>query len=625
MHGENYAEDLFSDFIYTRTYSRYLWEQGRRETWEETVDRYCDFVFKNAKNANNIPEKVKRKAREYILNKEVLPSMRALWSAGANAERDNTPMYNCAGIAMDDIAAFGEIMYILLAGAGVGFSVESRYISKLPAVIKQQNREPLYFKIDDSRLGWKEAIDYGIGSWFEGRDVQFDYCDIRPAGAPLKISGGYSSGPAPLRRCLEFLRSTILESQGKKLNSLQIADIVCEIAASVVCGGVRRSSTICLCDVNDDLLRDCKQGTFHPRRYLMNISAVYRSKPDVLKFTQEFIDMAKSGSGERGIVNLVASRRRALKNRDKSKIALVNPCVEVGLRADGEFCNLTEVVIRPYDDFESIQDKVKTATWLGCIQATFTYFPHLRESWINNCEEERLLGVSLTGLCDNREIITQEALKYWKKTAIKISKQAAKILDINVPASVSCVKPSGTASSHVNASSGMHSRWADFYIRRVRISTHDALFKSMVEQGMPYKMDQGNHDTAIFEFPIKAPDGAFTRKDESALEQLEWYKLLAENWTDMNVSCTIYVRDEEWLDVIKYVYDNFDTISGISFFPYANKKYEDAPFEEIDEKTYIKMVNELPKIDFSLLSKYETTDTTTGSREAACAGDACEI
>ena len=625
MNKTDYAEKLFSDFIYIRTYSRYLWDQGRRETWEETVDRYCNFIFSHCPNPEAIPRKVKQKARQYILNKDVMPSMRALWSAGPNAERDNTSMYNCAAIAIESLEAFGEIMYVLLAGAGVGFSVEKRYISKLPVVSKQINKEMLRFCIPDSREGWKQAIDFGISAWFEGRDVNFDYCALRPAGTPLMVSGGYSSGPAPLQRCLEFLRDTIFNAQGRKLNSLEVADIVCEIAASVVCGGVRRSSTICLCDVDDDLMKECKQGNFHPRRFLMNISAVYRSKPDVLKFTQEFIDMAKSGSGERGIINLVAARKRALKRRDKSKIALVNPCAEVALRSDGQFCNLTEVVIRDTDDFDTVQDKVKTAVWLGCCQSSFTYFPNLRDSWTENCEEERLLGVSLTGLCDNKEIITPEALKYWKKTAKKTTQHACSILGINESASIACIKPSGTVSSLVNSSAGMHSRYAKWYIRRVRISTHDPLFKTMVEQGMPYSMDKGNHDTAIFSFPIKAPEGAYLRENEKALDQLEWYRMLVDNWADMNVSCTIYVRDEEWLDVIKYVYDHFDTINGISFFPYDNKMYEDAPFEEISEQIYNKMVADLPKIDFSLLAHYETSDTTSGNREYACAGGACAI
>jgi ribonucleoside-triphosphate reductase (thioredoxin) len=623
--NDYYAEKLFSDFIYVRTYSRYLWEEKRREAWEETVTRYIDFIFDNSPNSSLIPLKVKEKARNYILNKEVMPSMRALWSSGENAKRDNTAMYNCAAIAVADLETFGEIMYILLAGAGVGFSVEARYITELPNVPAQRNKDPLYFKIPDTRLGWKQAIDFGISAWFEGRDVQFDYCEIRPAGSALLISGGYSSGPDPLRRALEFIRETILNAQERKLNSLEVADIVCEIANSVVCGGVRRSSTICLCDVEDDLLRNAKQGTFHPRRYLMNISAVYRSRPDVLSFTQEFIDMAKSGSGERGIINLHAARKRAMRKRIKNLIALVNPCAEVALRADGEFCNLTEVVIRPWDDFDTVQDKVKTATWLGCCQATYTYFPHLRDSWTKNCEEERLLGVSLTGLCDNKEIVTPEALRYWKKTSAKTAKKASELLGINMPVSLNCVKPSGTVSSLVNASAGLHSRWAPYYIRRVRISMHDALFKMMVNQGMPYSLDKGNHDTAIFAFPIKSPDKSHFRSDDRAIEQLNWYRMIVENWADMNASCTIYVRNEEWLDVIKYVYDHFDTINGVSFFPYDNKRYEDAPYEEIDEETYNQMVEALPAIDFSHLSEYEVSDTTSGNREFACMGNSCEV
>ena len=467
-------------------------------------------------------------------------------------------------------------------------------------------------------------MDFAVTELFRGRDVQFDLSQIRPAGTPLKTSGGYASGPEPLRRCLEFIRETVLQAQGRQLNSLEISDIMNEIGASVICGGVRRSSQACLTDVNDTLMRDAKQGEFHPRRFMCNISAVYRKQPNVLDFTQEFINMAKSGSGERGVLNLVSARKRTPKRRDAKKVIITNPCFETLLRSR-ECCNLSEVVIRASDDFDTVISKIKTAVWIGCIQSTLTYFPNLRKEWKENAEEERLLGVSLTGLCDNIELVTPETLRHWKRIAIKTAKEASTILGINMPAAITLGKPSGTASLLANVSSGMHSRWAPYYIRRVRISIHDSLFKMMCAQGMPFEMDEGNHDTAVFSFPIKSPPNCKTRTEDTALGQLEWYRILVENWCEMNQSCTIYVQDEEWLDVTNYVYKHFDTVSGVSFFPYSNKKYKQPPYEEIDELAYQRLLKEMPGIDFSKLAEFEDRDNTEGARTLACVGDACDL
>ena len=616
-------EDMYSEFIRLRTYARFLPEEGRRETWTETVDRYCDFIFNETKNCQNIPPKTKKKIRDYIIAKGVMPSMRLIWSAGENARRDNIAAYNCAGFCVTSLECFGEAMYVLLAGTGLGYSVEEKWIDQLPEIKKQRNLPALRHVVGDSRLGWKEAVDFGVKEWFDGRDIVFDYSQVRPAGAPLKVSGGYASGSAALTRCLEFLREVIIDAQGRKLTSLEVSDMMNEIGSAVVCGGVRRTAQICLTDVDDDEMANSKQGLYHPRRFMANVSSVYKKKPDVLKFTQEFINMAKSGSGERGIFNLVAARKRSPKRRDKTKIVCTNACAETSLR-DMELCNLTSVVIRSYDDFDSVVDKIRTATWIGCIQSTLTHFPNLRPEWVQNAEEERLLGVSLSGLCDNIGLITPETLRHWKNTAIKTAKQASAILAINMPAAITLLKPEGTTSQLTNSSAGLHSRWAPYYLRRVRISMHDELFKMMVNQGMPYELDKGNHDTAIFAFPMRSPQGAKTREQDTAIGQLEWYRMLVENWAEHNVSCTVQTRDEEWLDVIAYVFKHFDSINGIAFFPYDNKKYDAPPYEDISEIEYHRLVKEMPAIDFSKLC--ENVDTTTGSREFAClSATSCEI
>jgi ribonucleoside-triphosphate reductase (thioredoxin) len=615
----------YQEFIFYRTYARWIPELGRRETWEETVDRYLNFVFTKVEGAENIPVKVRRKAEEYIKSLNVMPSMRALWSAGENAERDNAVFYNCSFLAMDSIEAFGEALYLLACGCGVGYSVESQYVNELPTVVKQKNLPRLYFKIPDNREGWKQAVDFGVKAWFNGRDVDFDYTDVRPAGTPLKVSGGYASGPEPLRRCLEYMRDTTLNAQERKLKTLEVSDMMNEIANAIVVGGVRRSSQIALSDVSDDLMKRSKHGEFHPRRYMANISAVYNKKPDVLTFAQEFIDMAKSGSGERGLFNLYAAKKRAPKRRLKSLLAGANPCCEIVLRNMG-LCNLTEVVIRATDDEDSVRDKITTAVWLGIIQCCFTNFPHLRPQWKINAEEERLLGVSLTGLADNIKLATPEVLRMWKKHAVRVAKQAADIMGIAVPSAVTTIKPSGTVSQMVDCSSGMHSRWAEYFIRRVRISGHDPLLRMLVKQGFKAKPAPENNDTYVLEFPIKAPAGCKTTRDDQAVKQLEWYKMLVENWAEHNVSCTVYVREEEWLDVTKFAYDNFEVINGVSFFPYDNQKYVLPPYEEIDKETYDRMVAELPEIDFSELAYYENNrDNTTGGQTLACAGNSCEL
>lgn len=615
---------VYEEFIFVRTYSRWLPELNRRETWDETVTRFCDYIFNETQNCDKIPVKTRKKIEEYIRRREIMPSMRLMFSAGENCRRDNIAAYNCSALGIDSLDCFGEIMYLLLSGCGVGYSVEKRYTSLLPIVEKQKNLPQLRFVVPDSRRGWKESIDFAVKNLYAGRDVAFDFSVVRPAGTPLKISGGYASGPEPLQRCLEFIRDTIIGAQGRRLTSLELSDICNDIASAVVCGGVRRSSQICLIDPDDNTMKTSKHGEHHPRRYMANISIVYRQQPSVIEFTQGFLDSFRSGSGEPGILNLVAARKITPKRRNSKNIMITNPCGETLLQSLG-LCNLTEVVIRDSDDFDTVQDKIKTCTWLGAIQATLTHFPELRPQWKENAENERLLGVSLTGLCDNIDLVTPETLRHWKRTAIKTAKKASAILGINMPAAITLGKPSGTVSQMCDTSSGMHSRWSHYYIRRVRISVHDALFKMMVSQGMPYVMDNGSTDTAVFEFPKKSPEGCKTRHDDTAIGQLEWYRTLVENWCEHNQSCTIYVKEEEILDVCSYVYKHFDKISGVAFLPYSDIKYTLAPYEEVDETTYSELLAKMPTIDFTKLSDFETKDETEAPRTLSCVGNSCEL
>ncbi len=612
----------YQKFIYLRTYARYLWGENRRETWEETVSRYCDFVFTNPA----IPEKVKRICKQKILNLEVMPSMRALWTAGEAAARTNETMYNCAFTPIDDLDAFGEILFLLMCGCGVGFSVEGKYVEQLPTIRNQRYGSPRGHIIQDSREGWKQALEVGLETWFEGRDVYFDYSCLRQKGAPLKTMGGRSSGPEPLRQLLGFVRELIMQAQGRQLRPLEVHDICCETSNVVVAGGTRRSALISLSDLINEAMRHAKDPGCHPRRFGANNSTIYNSMPDILTFLDEWVSLARSGRGERGIANLWAARRNAPHRRKSKLITGLNPCGEVTLRAR-EFCNVTEVVIRPDDDFESLRDKITSATWLGVIQSTFTDFKHLGPQWKENCDEERLIGVSLTGQFDNPGLLTPEILRLSKAHTVNVARKAAKILGINMPAATTTVKPSGTVSKLVNSSAGLHPRWSKYYLQNVEISKEDPLYRMLIDQGVPsFDAPEADH-TAIVSFPIKSPEGAITRHDLSALEQLQWYEKLVENWCEHNASCTVYVGKNEWLSVAAWVYDHFDKVNGIAFFPKdeAKQSYPWMPNVEITQAEYEKLAGEFPNIDFNRLSDYENDDQTTGSRELACAGGACEI
>lgn len=621
---QEYADKLFSDFIYVRTYSRYLWEEKRRETFQETVDRYCDYVFSKCKNADRIPEKVKKKIREKILNKEVVPSMRALFTAGKAADVNNAAMYNCSAMTVDNIKVFSDAVLLLMNGTGVGFNVEKKWVEQLPLVQLQRNQPPYLHTIEDSKEGWSEALALGVQFWFDGRDCKFDYSKIRPLGQPLKTFGGISSGPEPLRQLLNFTRETIIGAQGRQLTSLECHDIMCSIAEVIVAGGSRRSALISLSDLDDEEMRVAKQPPFDPRRHLANNSVVYHEKPDVLTFMDEWAQLAKSGSGERGIFNLYGARNNSPKRRKIKSIVNTNPCGEILLPRRG-LCNLSECIVRPDMDFDDLRENMTTAVWISVLQSTFTEFGMLDPEFAKSCEEERLLGVSITGQMDNVSLFTDEKLELLRKHAVKTAKHACKVIGINTSAAVTCCKPSGTTSALCGTSSGLHPRYAKFYIRRVRISKHNPLYQMMVDQGMRAYDAPENHDTSFFEFPQKSPEGSVLRKDMTAINQLEYYLRVVKNYCEHNASCSVYVRPDEWLSVADFCYRHFDDINGVSFFPYDDHIYPSAPFEEITEERYNEIVKELPDIDFGKLRFYETMDTGGGAKEYACTGGQCEI
>ena len=615
-----------AEFIYKRTYSRWLEEEGRREDWPETIERLVGFLISKRPD---IPEKTINKIRKYMTEFAVMPSMRFLWAAGPAAEFDNTCIYNCAFGKINTVEAFAECLYILMCGTGYGFSVEQEEVEKLPEVpeIKSGQALPKVI-IEDSKAGWADSVKTLMGSLYDGQNLYFDYSAIRPEGARLMTMGGRASGPAPLIKLHDFIRETMHNAQGRKLTTLEAHDICNQIAEIVVVGGVRRSSQISLSDLDDKDMRHAKEWPFPIKRAMANNSAIFREKPSAAQFLKEWASLALSGTGERGIFNLSAAQSRAPSRRYAPLIQGTNPCGEIMLR-DMEFCNLSEVVVREDDDLDSLLDKVETATWLGVIQSTFTDFPYLRKEWKKNCDVERLLGVSLTGQMDNPSILTSEALKALKSRVLRISRKAANILGINVPVATTCVKPSGTVSQLVDSASGVHPRYSNYYIRRYRIAARDPLFIMMKEAGIPCHPENGQDaetaSTWVLEFPVKSPEGCMTRKDVSALDQLSHYKNLQHNWCEHNASMTVYVRDDEWFEVGNWVYKNWDIINGVSFLPYDGGKYELAPYEEIDARTYERLIKKLPVIDYTQLSKYELEDNTQGKSEFACVGDKCEI
>lgn len=633
--SKKYFRNPLAELVYYRTYARWIPEEGRRETWIETIDRYLDFMRDNI--GSKLTEAEYTEIRETILKQEAMPSMRLLQFAGKAAQRTNVCAYNCSFIAPRTFQDFAEIMYISMCGTGVGWSVESENIQALPQIQKQIGKPLPNYIIPDNKEGWADAFSFGMKTWFEGDDVVFDYSLIRPAGSRLKTMGGKSSGPAPLQSLLEFTRERILRRQGRHLSNLDAHDIICKIGECVVAGGVRRSAMISLSDLDDEAIRDSKKGQFYiseGQRMLANNSAVYLTKPTTTEFLDEWIALMKSGSGERGIFNRGGLSGTLPKRRlDQWKGGIypswgTNPCGEIILQSK-QFCNLSEVVARAGDTEETLLQKVRVATILGTYQSSLTYFPYLSKDWKKKCEQERLLGVSITGQWDCEKARDPKVLEKIKLASIEINKKYAKRFGINPSTCITCVKPSGTVSQTVDCSSGMHPRHAPYYIRRIRIAATDALFKMLKDQGVPYYPEVGQTletaTTYVLEFPVKAPDGAICKDDVSALRQLEHWKVVKKHFTEHNPSVTVSVSDEEWLAVAQWVYENWELVGGLSFLPRSNHVYQLAPYETINKERYEEMKKRLGELDFSKIVTYEKEDETEVKRELACVGGLCEV
>lgn len=620
----------YQEFIFYRTYSRWNDNLKRRETWPEAVQRYMDFM--KSKLGDKLKEEEYTEIQEAITKMEVVPSMRLLWAAGPAAERTNATAYNCTYTTPTKWQDFGEILYLLTCGTGVGFSVEKHIVDQLPEIKESLYQRKQTVVVEDSKEGWADALVTGLTTWASGGDIEFDYSLIRPEGARLVTMGGRASGPEPLKGLLKFTHETILSRQGKKLRPIDVHDIICKIGDIVVSGGVRRSSEISLSDLHDEDMRGAKQGKFYekePQRTMANNSAVYTSKPSVEDLLTEWVALVKSGAGERGIFNRGSLKNQLPARREMYPDMGTNPCGEIVLRPK-QFCNLTEVVARKEDSGTDLMEKIRLATTIGTFQSSLTDFNYLSDEWKKNCEEERLLGVSITGQFDCEVAREETTLQVLKEYAIKINKEYSERMGIGQSKAITCVKPSGTVSQLVDASSGMHPRFSDYYIRRVRISATDPLFKMLKDQGIKYNPEVGQEEqtatTFVLEFPIKSPDGAITNGHTSALDQLSHWKKIKLNYTEHNPSNTIFVKEEEWIGVVNWIYNNWDIIGGLSFLPKDENVYKMAPYEKITEEEYNKLASESPKIDFSKLSEYEMEDNTIGAKEIACGGKStCEI
>ena len=627
----NFLPTDYQAFIHTSRYARWLEKEGRRETWDETVERYMDKVVRPVLGNDSYVNQL----RNAILSLEIMPSMRAMMTAGPALERDNTSGYNCSYLPVDDPKSFDEAMYILLCGTGVGFSVERQFISKLPEVPELFNSDTTIV-VKDSKEGWAKAFRQVLALLWAGEIPQWDVSKVRPAGARLKTFGGRASGPAPLIDLFNFVVKIFKDSQGRKLSSPECHDIMCKIGEVVVVGGVRRSAMISLSNLSDDRMRHAKSGAWwenNPQRALANNSVAYSEKPDSLSFMREWMSLVESGSGERGVFNREASKKQAAKygRRDPEWDFGTNPCSEIILRPY-QFCNLTEVVIRATDSYDDLERKVRMASILGTIQSTYTKFPYLRKVWQRNTEDERLLGVSLTGIMDNTLTTTQnhglsKTLEKLREVAVETNIDLSKRLGINPSAAITCVKPSGTVSQLVDSSSGIHARHSNYYIRTVRGDNKDPLTQFMADQGIPnepcvMKPDQ----TTVFSFPVKAPSGAVVTEDMTAIEQLETWLMYQRHWCEHKPSVTINVRSDEWFEVGAFVYKHFDEMSGVSFLPYNEHTYQQAPYQEITKEQYEESLSQMPKaVDFFKLKEYEKQDNTAGSQTMACTGDVCEM
>ena len=634
--GYSALPTIYQQYIAMSRYARYRDDLGRRETWEEVVDRYIQYFKDYTNNNKKIPWD---ELRNGILNLEVMPSMRALMTAGKALEKDQVAGYNCSYLVIDNPKAFDEIMYILMCGTGVGFSVESRYTNKLPEIPDEIHETDTTIVFRDSKIGWATGYREFVSLLYSGKLPKYDTSKIRRAGERLKTFGGRASGPEPLIDLLEFTRKIFMKAKGRKLSTIECHDIVCKIADIVVVGGVRRSALISLSDLNDDHLRNAKSGQWwlsEGHRQLANNSAVYENKPDMDTFMREWFALYASKSGERGIFSRQASQAVAAKygRRDENMDYGTNPCSEIILRPY-QFCNLTEVVVRENDTAESLLRKVRLATILGTLQATQTNFRYINKRWKNNTEEEALLGVSLTGIMDNvltsGQVYEQgvgnllaPTLALLREEAVEVNKEFAKVLGINRAAAITCVKPSGTVSQLVDSASGIHPRYAHYYIRRVRQDKKDPLAEFMVSHGYVAEEDFYGNSRWVFSFPQKAPHDSITVKDVSAIQQLELWKVYQEHWCEHKPSITVYVGEDEWMDVGAWVYKNIEYLSGISFLPRDNGTYRQAPYEEITKEQYEELLKgQSLSIDWTEF--HELTDNTESAKTLACVAGVCEI
>lgn len=631
--------EQYQEFIAASRYARWLPERGRRETWDETVNRYMDFW-----SDRDLTEKEAASLRDAITDLEVMPSMRCMMTAGAALDRDNVGGFNCAYMAIDHPRAFDEMVYILMCGTGVGFGVEKKDVKKLPEIAEEFHPSDTTIVVADSKIGWAKAFRQLVSLLYAGEVPKWDTSRVREAGAPLKTFGGRASGPAPLIDLFNFTVEMFTKAAGRQLNTLECSDLCNKIAQIVVVGGVRRSAEIGLSDPSDDRLRHAKTGAFPAYRYLSNNSAVYTSKPDMAFFLKEMVALHESKSGERGIFSRVAAQKVAARNgrRESDWDFGTNPCSEIILRPN-QFCNLTEVVIRPEDTFETLKEKVRKAAILGTLQATLTDFRYLRKVWKTNTEEEALLGLSLTGIMDHPflggELIDDEAPEWFgdpwslaetlealKEVAVATNKEWAKKLGINQAAAITCVKPSGTVSQLVDSASGIHPRFSEYYIRTVRCDTKDPMAQYMQEAGFPCEPDFTSPSNLVFSFPVQSPKDVPYASSYGAMQQLKIWKTYQDHWCEHKPSVTVYYRDDEFPEIIDWMWTNFDILSGISLLPYDDHVYPQAPYQPCTKEEYEKLKSEMPDFDWVAMSLFEgDSDSTLGAQELACTGGSCEL
>ncbi len=635
--ASNMLPTSYQEFIHKSRYARWMEEEGRRENWGETVSRYVNFMADTLMEKHNykIDKVDKEMMEDYITSLSVMPSMRAMMTAGEALKRDNTCGYNCSYLPVDSPRSFDEAMYILMCGTGVGFSVERENVDKLPIISENMQESDVVIKVEDSKAGWAKAYRELVALLYSGMIPTWDVSKVRPSGARLKVMGGRASGSDPLVNLFKFTVEKFKSATGRKLFPVECHDIMCKVGEVVVVGGVRRSALISLSNLNDDQMAHAKTGQWwesQGQRALANNSVAYKGKPSMETYMREWLALYESKSGERGMFNRQAADEQVAKSgrRQTGYMWGTNPCSEIILRPY-QFCNLSEVVVRENDDLSTLRSKVRIATMLGTFQSTLTDLKYLRKIWKTNTEEERLLGVSLTGIMDHPVLARMTDSKIWlqemKQVAIDTNREYAKKIGIPRSTAITCVKPSGTVSQLTDSASGIHARHNPFYIRTVRGDNKDPLTQFMKEEGIPFEPDITKPDSVtVFSFPMKSPSGAITRTEMSAIEQLELWKLYALNWCEHKPSVTISVKEEEWMEVGSWLYDNFDIASGVSFLPFSDHTYQQAPYQDIEADDYLEWNGRVPSaLDWTKFSNYEKEDNTSGSRELACTADACEV